>query len=58
MIYRLPAAKTSRGQPTMVKRAEVGIMLLMGVMMRRIIIISELKKRKAREPDSSNRIYR
>ena len=33
--YRLLAAKTSRGQPTMEKRAEVGIMLLMDVVMRK-----------------------
>jgi hypothetical protein len=42
----------------MEKRAEVGIMLVMDVVMRRIIIISELKKERQREPDSSNRIYR
>ena len=34
-IIIVTAAKTSRGQPTMEKRAEVGIMLLMDVVMRK-----------------------
>ena len=42
----------------MEKRAEVGIMLLIDVAMRKDIIISELKKERLREPDSPNRIYR
>ena len=39
MILQLSAAKTSRGQPTMGKRAEVGIMLMMDWMMRKGLLL-------------------